>query len=361
VGYLTTPFGVGDTNEIVIGYSTTGLGSNTVVIGNDDITLTRLKGKVGIGTSTPTYTLTVSGSIAGNGNISGSTITGGGLTAGSAAGISHLILNDSTGTHLGYDNAGTGMHVVLTGNNVQFQHDLADVMNLSGSYLGIGTTQPAYPLHVSGSLFATSGSIAGLNITNDGTKTTLLGNAGNYTRIGDAGTSSLMASPNEDDLLVTRQLEVKGVVFFGQTSYTATHMITTGWMGDSGEENKLNFFQNGHTSDHIFQVALSDNDKIMTITSKANYNKDHDHIAQVNPTLFIHSATNPDTNNTQWLSLTHDQTDGVITTGKGDLFLNPAGGEVKFGTYTSGAATDSTGYITIIDAGGTPRKLMVQA
>lgn len=45
-----------------------------------------------------------------------------------------------------------------------------------------------------------------------------------------------------------------------------------------------------------------------------------------------------------------------------NVFLNPTGtGRVKFGTYTAGAATDSTGYIDIIDAGGTARKLMVQA
>ena len=45
-----------------------------------------------------------------------------------------------------------------------------------------------------------------------------------------------------------------------------------------------------------------------------------------------------------------------------NLFLNPAGtGKVKFGTYTGGAATDSTGYITILDAAGNTRKLMVQA
>lgn len=36
----------GDTNEIVIGYSTTGNGSNTVTLGNDSITETHLKGKL---------------------------------------------------------------------------------------------------------------------------------------------------------------------------------------------------------------------------------------------------------------------------------------------------------------------------
>ena len=45
-----------------------------------------------------------------------------------------------------------------------------------------------------------------------------------------------------------------------------------------------------------------------------------------------------------------------------DLAFTPKGtGTMRFGTYTVGAATDSTGYITIKDSGGTTRKLMVQA
>lgn len=36
-------------------------------------------------------------------------------------------------------------------------------------------------------------------------------------------------------------------------------------------------------------------------------------------------------------------------------------GQARFGTYTAGAAADSTGFITIVDASGTTRKLMVQA
>jgi hypothetical protein len=50
-----------DQNEIVIGYNATGIGNNTVTLGNDDITKTYLKGNVGIGTSTPATKLEVNG------------------------------------------------------------------------------------------------------------------------------------------------------------------------------------------------------------------------------------------------------------------------------------------------------------
>ena len=45
-----------------------------------------------------------------------------------------------------------------------------------------------------------------------------------------------------------------------------------------------------------------------------------------------------------------------------NLSLLPQGtGRVKFGSYVAGAKTDSTGYIEILDSGGTSRRLMVQS
>ena len=46
-------------NQIVIGYNATGIGSNSVVLGNDSIVTTALKGNVGIATTTPTAKLHV--------------------------------------------------------------------------------------------------------------------------------------------------------------------------------------------------------------------------------------------------------------------------------------------------------------
>ncbi len=66
-----------NTNEIVIGYDATGLGSNTVVLGNPSITTTRLQGNVGIGTDAPDGKLSVVGNI----TVTGNTIIDGDLIA----------------------------------------------------------------------------------------------------------------------------------------------------------------------------------------------------------------------------------------------------------------------------------------
>jgi hypothetical protein len=61
IGYNSRAFSNDDSNSIVIGYEALGLGANTVVLGNDSITTTALKGNVGIGTTSPTAKLTVQG------------------------------------------------------------------------------------------------------------------------------------------------------------------------------------------------------------------------------------------------------------------------------------------------------------
>lgn len=62
---------------------------------------------------------------------------------------------------------------------------------------------------------------------------------------------------------------------------------------------------------------------------------------------------------TDEIQLLHNGTDGNIIAKSGDIFLDCT--NVKFGTYTGTPATDSTGYITIKDAAGNTRKVMIQA
>lgn len=69
------------------------------------------------------------------------------------------------------------------------------------------------------------------------------------------------------------------------------------------------------TPDGLFLGVSSDNNSL-TFGERADSAFDFSHAAQANPTLFIHS-TNQSTD--EWISITHDSVDGVISAGLGDI------------------------------------------
>ena len=90
IGANTCPKASSDNNTIVIGHSACSLGSNTVVLGNDNVTTTALRGCVGIGTTIPTEKLTIAGNLTATGDIRSScgTVEGKILYARSCVGAS---------------------------------------------------------------------------------------------------------------------------------------------------------------------------------------------------------------------------------------------------------------------------------
>jgi len=105
--------------------------------------------------------------------------------------------------------------------------------------------------------------------------------------------------------------------------------------GDSGDTS-FKF----DTTDVVatFKMGLSSSSNIFLIGGGSYMNDDFDHAAQTDPTIFIHSATDPDTDNTQWLSLTHDKTDAVFGVGTGKIVLDAA--TQVTGDYYQGSGSD---------------------
>lgn len=124
IGYKSMGFSNSDSNSIVIGASAQGIGANTVVLGNNSIVTTALKGNVGIGTTEPAERLEVVGNLklsgAGNGLIfpDGSKLTTVATPGGTITGV-------TAGT--GLSGGETSGNVTLNVNQgvVAFQSDLA--------------------------------------------------------------------------------------------------------------------------------------------------------------------------------------------------------------------------------------------
>ncbi len=178
----------GITNEIVIGYSAIGNGSNSATLGNDSITKTILKGNVGIGTAAPTHPLSVEGS--------GAVVNVGGT----ANGTSYLQFNGGRAMVGHYTNgirdriifqSTTGRGVSFTVNNPTFASETNEAMTINTfGNVGIGNTAPrnnleigAFPAGITGTGLAP----LGIQVDANGSGFTIANSATEYTRFVSGG------------------------------------------------------------------------------------------------------------------------------------------------------------------------------
>ncbi len=170
-----------------------------------------------------------------------------------------------------------------------------------------------------------------------------------YVAIGEKTTSQGLAS--ENDLFVKGKLEVDGIAYFdGLITSNAGITLATGQdiaqnvalsggirMRNSGQTPDCPTFFTGTLANHWLMIETAD------------VNFDFAHAQSTNPTLFIHSANQA---TDEWISITHDQTDGVIDCGTGTLNLG-ATGNVNFAgaTFTGTGDTATNGYVTMEVAG----------
>jgi hypothetical protein len=136
LGVDTTGVGPTDTNSIVIGYGTAGQGSNTIVIGNNNITKTILKGDVGLG-YTPTTASTI---LDGRLDVVGSSsVTGNALKVANSTPTTLFVVQNAGNVGIGPTSPTSKLHVTGTTNIATFVgtggtlHYDGTTLNFSGS------------------------------------------------------------------------------------------------------------------------------------------------------------------------------------------------------------------------------------
>lgn len=149
-------------------------------------------------------------------------------------------------------------------------------------------------------------------------------------RITDNGTdplnlgtlASTAHSLGTGDVMVGGDLEVDGVAYFDNNLVVASEFVL--WVGGV-TTSSVAMKVNSSMDQFVMCVGSANAGRQIVIGGEGFHHSDFDHAVPTNPTVFIHSALNPDTDNSEWLSLSHDQTDGYMALGKGGLKI---GGQI---------------------------------
>jgi hypothetical protein len=289
------------------GYITTFSGDLDIYAGGSaDILLNKSSGNVGIGTTGPSQLLHVAGTMRLEGAL---------YDVNNEAGSSNQILS-TTGSGVDWVDIGT-IGVGGTGTTGYVpkwigSSTLGDsVIYDDGTNVGIGTTGPGYLLDINGTAHSSNFEV--------GTRASTF-----YSQI--TGSTFVSGIANGDTLKIG----------MGNVS-VANHIAVDTQFGWGRNQ--------------------------LVLTTFSNFNRDHDHSAQTDPTLYIHSAANPDTVNSRWISFSHTGTSGdagygLIETGAGDIILNPSG-NVGIGTTGPSDKLEIDGDLRIGNSSVTSRYLKI--
>jgi len=175
--------------------------------------------------------------------------------------------------------------------------------------------------------------------------------SGNGTGLVKVGTCTATAGNSNDDLCVGGITELKGSTYIGNTFFQAAVVSPYGYSFSGNSDTSGRIVPNSAFGQVTLTPGTTSNGNQFVIGATAL--QDFDHAAQTNPTLYIHSATAPDTLNTEWLSLAHDQTNAVIDSGKGQVSINGVTGvNLKHNGTTALNVVNNGSYTTLMPAAG---------
>ena len=157
----------------------------------------------------------------------------------------------------------------------------------------------------------------------------ITGNSDNI-RIGTGVDSHSLTSSN--DLFVKGKLEVDGLAYFDGQILPKDYIYFGGT--GQGTASMMRW-----SLDNLALGVGTGDQRSFVVTDSKWITKNHDHPTQADPTLFVHSATNPDVDNTEWISMTYKNAtdEGWIEVGNGSLTIVGGNDNVRIGD----AGTDS--------------------
>ena len=134
----------------------------------------------------------------------------------------------------------------------------------------------------------------------------------------------------DHNLTVSNSLIVNSILYLNSDIFIADDKsIMLG--NDSGAPDVRLQWDTADADAHFLSLVLSGSNNFII---SADNNIDWTHAAGTNPTLFIQSADQATV--ADYVSISHDQTNGIIATGSGTLFLIPTTAYVQFGPNTTG-------------------------
>lgn len=274
----------------------------------------------------------------------------GGITSGDVtiSDVTPALFFKDTDATAGDNNASFNINCTDVGNGTE-DCDITAIQQVAGADTNwlVADADGAITFNAVNGVVLQDSGITALQVQNDGTLTTLLSAAGDYTRIGDAGTTSQGLAAN-DDLLVSGVLETNGAVYIDGTAYVTTSGILFYdaiplYLG-SGTDSTLQY-STVQTPDSVVWGVGADS-KSIVIADEADKATDFAHALQTNPTIFIQSADQ--TTVADYISIAHDQTDGQIASGAGGLILDAPSGIVLRDSATTAIQVQNDGTITTL-------------